>query len=1132
MGKALEASLSLNSNQFIMNKHCYERGSMLRRIVLSAVLLGLPLQWASAQINLTSERTKLENIVKRIKSQSKYRFFYNDSLGSVRVNAVKLSNVPLATALDKLFAGTGVKYHISGDVIYLTLQQKPLKAKPAPANAKPHVISGVVTDANGEPLIGVSVLEKGTGQGVVTDINGHYSFESKSDQPLLEFSYIGYASQTVKPGDRSSINVKLMEAGQELNEVVVTALGIKREEKALSYNVQKLGGSDFALKEASVANALNGKVAGVVISQSASGIGGSTKVVMRGDKSVNPDGNNNALYVLDGIPLPDLFPRKGSASNAQYGGMDDGDGISNINMEDIAEVTVLTGPSAAALYGGQAANGVVMLTTKRGGLKDGKPRISFSNFTDCYRPFLLPKLQNRYGSRSNEFSSWGPRLQNEANYNPADFFQTGASVSNTVGIQFGNEKNCTYLSLSAYNAHGVIHNNKMNRYNVSYNGMYSIGDKLSLGATLMYIDKTAQNMLSQGEYYNPIVPIYLFPRGDQIEKYRSYERYDASRGFPLQFWPYGDQKRSIQNPYWITHRNFNINHNERIILGGSLKYNILDWLNATVRFRTDRNTKVNEIKNYASTLPLLTSASDKGSYLLATDKSTQDYGDLIVNLHKNFNHWGMVINAGGSFKNTSFNYTANSNKLEFGAPLATVPNKFTLNNLTPEPQYQEGKSIKTQALFVSASFDYKRCIFLDVTGRNEWTSLLANTSSKSIFYPSVGMSFILTEWLKAPKSVLSFSKLRLSYAKVGNVPVSLAGITVPSYPISPGGGVSINPDLPINNLKFEQTKSFEIGLNSRFLNNKIGVDITWYHANTYDQLFKFRAPESSGYSNFYVNAGKVSNRGIEAMVDADLTFGKLLYKPVLTFTFNRNRIEELVRNVSNPITGEPMNVDHFDLGGLSSFRNYINEGGSIGDFYVNHLVKDLNGYTYVNPNNMQMAIDNTNLIYGGNTSPRYSVSLRNSFQYEGFNLSFLIDGRIGGRVVSVTQAVLDAYGASERSALARDRGGVSVNGMMMDAETYYRQIGGGSGVLSNYVYDATNIRLREVSLGYTFSNKWFGNVIKDLTVSVTGRNLWMIYNKAPFDPQLTSSVGTFYQGVDYFLMPSLRSFGASIKFSL
>ena len=1064
---------------------------------------------------ISMSKVSIEQVLNKIEESSDYVFLYNDkAIQKNRIVSVNNKSGKIHDILDEIFQGTSISYTVMDKQIILS-------AKPLSQNAEDDAVipvRGVVRDAKGDPLIGVNVKVKGLSIGTITDVDGIFTIKTKKGS-VLEFSYVGYTVRNVTITSDKPLTVVLQEDNAVLNEVVVTALGIKRSDKALSYNVQKLGSDKFtAVKEASVPNALNGKVAGATISQGASGIGGSTKVVMRGSKSVNAEGNNNALYVLDGIPLPDLFPRRGATSN--------------INMEDIAEVTVLTGPSAAALYGGQAANGVIMLTSKQGGLKDGKPRVSFSHYSDFYQPLLLPKLQNSYGSRADEFSSWGPKLDTPANYDPADFFDTGMSFSNSIGAQLGNENHKSYVSLSSYNARGIVHNNNLDRYNISYNGTYAITDKLSLGTTFMYVNKKAQNMLSQGDYYNPIVPIYLFPRGDNIDKYKSYERYSADRGFPVQFWPYGDQKRSIQNPYWITHRNFNINHNERFIIGGSLKYTFNESFNISARFRTDRDNKKNEIKNHASTLLLLASGSDKGSYLLATEKNIQDYGDVIANFQKTVSDWGFVVNAGASFKNASFDYVANSNKLEFGAPLASVANKFTLNNLTPEPQYQEGKKMKSQAVFVSASVDWKRKVFLDLTGRNEWTSLLANTQNKSFFYPSVGMSFVLTEFFKVPEKILTFSKLRLSYAKVGNVPMSLAGITIPSYPISPGGGVSINPDLPINNLKFEKTQSFEVGLNARFLNNKLGLDITYYNANTYDQLFKFRAPESSGYANFYVNAGKVNNKGFEASIDADLTFGEFNYSPRLTVTYNKNKIVELVKNIPNPFTGAEMNVSHFDMGGLSySFRNYIDEGGSIGDIYVNSVKKDGNGYVYVNPNTLSMMVDNENLIYAGNTNPDCSLGFNNTFSYKGFTLSFLVDARIGGRVVSATQAVLDSFGASEQSEKARDNGGVYVNGILMDAETYYTQMGAGTGVLSNYVYDTTNIRLREASLSYQFK-PLFKNFVKDLTLSITGRNLFMIYNKAPFDPQLTSSVGTFYQGIDYFLMPSLRSFGVSLKFSL
>lgn len=1095
--------------------------------ILLVLSLPIDLNAQEPEISLPRESMTIRSAFEEIEKQTQLSVAYNDAIIDVNKKITEaVTGKTLSEALTSILKGTGTTFRIQGKQILIV---------PEKAQAPEKEYKGTVLDETGEPVTGASIrLKSNPAIGTTTDIDGNFTIQIPAGSILI-VTYVGYAEQEVPVGNKDvALEIVLNEDAQVLDEVVVTALGIKRSEKALTYNVQRLSEDQLLnVKEVSLPNALTGKVAGVVVNQSASGIGGSTKVVMRGNKSVNPEGNNNALYVLDGIPLPDLFPRRGSTFNGQYGGVDEGDGISSLNMEDFEEVTVLTGPSAAALYGGQAANGVIMLTLRQGAAnEDGKPRITFSHYTDFYRPTLLPELQNSYGSRIGEFTSWGAKFDTPKNYDPADFFQTGSSFSNTVGLQFGTAGNKTYLSLAAYNANGVIHNNTIDRYNVSYNGLYHIADNLILGATFMYANKEAQNMLSQGEYYNPLLPVYLFPRGDNIEKYKSFERYDPNRGFPTQFWPYGDQKRNIQNPYWITHRNFNTFTDDRIILGGSLKYEILDWLNATARVRMDKNTKVNEMKNYASTLPLLTSGSDKGSYLLATNNDRQDYADVMVNVRKDIPDWGFVVNAGASITRTKFNYTANSNKLEFGAPLATVPNKFTLNNLSPEPQFQEGRRVESQAVFFSASVDFRRKIFLDVTGRNEWTSLLANTGNQSFFYPSVGLSTILTEWLKVPQKILTFSKFRVSYATVGNVPTYLAGVTQPSYPISPGGGVSLNPDLPMNNLNFEKTKSYELGLEARFLNNKLGFDITYYNSNTSDQIFKFRAKAGSGYENYYVNAGKVNNRGIEASVDATLQMGNVGYAPMVTFTYNKNKIKELVRDVPNPITGELMTVTHFDMGGLSSFRNYIDEGGSIGDMYVNSLMKDANGYIYVNPNTMQMLVDNKDLIYAGNSNPEYSVGFNNAFAYKNISLTFLIDARIGGRVVSATQGALDAFGVSKQSAVARDNGGVYVNGVLMDAETYYQQIGGGSGVLSNYVYDATNVRLREVSLSYRFAKPLFRNLIKNLTVSLTGRNLFMIYNRAPFDPQLTTSVGTFYQGIDYFLMPAMSSYGLNIKFSL
>lgn len=1077
----------------------------------------------SAKVSIKLKNATVSELFDEIRSQTPYSFWFNandvDINQTVQINAVDKT---VKDVLEQALSKQALQVSLNGNHIVLT--KKAVLSQGVNQNTRK--ITGSIKDQNGEAIIGASIQIDGLGKGSISDLDGNFTLEVIPGNKLI-FSYIGYTTQQVTIKDQTHLNIILKEDSEILEEVVVTALGIKKESKALSYNVQQVKSEELVgVKDASFVNSLTGKVAGVTINASASGLGGSTKVVMRGDKSVNADGNNNALYVLDGIPLPDLFSRGSSTSNGKYGGLDEGDGIANFNPEDIETITVLTGPSSAALYGGQAANGVIMITTKSGST-DGKPVITYSNSTDIYNPFILPEFQRSYGSRLGEFSSWGPKLEQRSSFCPSSFFETGMSFSNSVGIQFGNEKYSTYLSLGSYNAQGIIKNNDLDRYNISFNGNYKINKKLTLGATMMYMKRKSQNMIAQGDYYNPIVPLYLFPRGDEFSKYEVYERYDSDRSLPVQFWPYGNQGKTMQNPYWIVNRNYNVNNSNRIIVGGSLKYDFFDWLNVSARIRKDKSDRLNEVKNYATTESFLASDSPNGSFLHATEKNTQTYADIMANLQQSYKDFGVNLNVGASMRQHKYTYAANSPRIS-GAPLSKVPNLFSLNNVALEPPYQEGKDFETQAVFFSSTFDYKSKVFLDITGRNEWTSLLANTKKNSFFYSSFGLSGIISDMVEMPKDIISFLKVRASYAEVGNVPMSLAGITIASYPVN-SGGVSINPDLPLDNLKFERTKSWELGMNMRFFKDIFGLDITYYNSNTFDQLFKFKAPLSSGYANYYINAGKVNNKGIEAVLHADVNIGKVKYRPSLAFTLNRNKIKELVENVPNPITGDPMTVDHFDMGGLNSFHSFIDKGRPIGDIYTNSFKRDANGYIYVNPNDMKMEIDNTNLIYSGNVNPKFGLSFKNDISYKNFTLSFLIDGRFGGRVVSATQAALDAGGASKASADARDAGGVLVNGIMMDAETYYTQAGGGAGVLSNYVYSATNVRLREASLTYNYDKGLFGDLLKGISFSITGRNLFMFYNKAPFDPQMTSSLSTFYQGIDYFMMPSLRSFGCSLR---
>lgn len=1080
----------------------------------------------SQKINLELKKTKMEVVFNKIEQMSGYSFIYEKSvLKKISLIDVSLQNSSLTDALNSIFKEQPLEFVITNK--FIVISPKSSTIQPLLESVKQFIkITGVVKDTTGAAVPGVSVVNKRTGKAVSTDVSGAFATYANVGDVLV-FTFIGFIKQEVTVAEQTKITIILREEKNVLDQVVVTAMGIKKSTKALTYNVQEVKAEELTrVPDASFVNSLSGKVAGITINSSASGIGGSTRVVMRGDKSIF--GNNNALYVLDGIPLPNLFSKNSTKPNGVYGGGDSGDGISSLNPEDFVSVSVLTGAASAALYGSQAANGVILITTKKG--TADRTNVSFSNTTNFYRPFVMPEFQNTYGTSSpGSFDSWGAKMSEPTKFEPADFFQTGSNVSNSISLSTGSEKNQTYFSAASANARGIVPNNTFDRYNLTLHNTSSyLNDKLTLDLNLMYMKLENQNMISQGQYFNPIVPLYLFPRGDDIEKYKVYERYNPERNFKTQFWPYGPMGIAMQNPYWITNRNFNTNDKDRYMLGAALKYNVFDWLDVSARVRVDNTANVNEIKNYASTLSLLASNSANGSYLNANEKTKQTYADFLAMAKKTYGAFGLTANVGASLINTRYSLTGNSIDGN-GGGLAVVPNLFNLNNVTPSAGLQDGYYDQNQAIYGNAQINYKSKIYLDLTARNEWSSALANTDKLSFFYPSVGLSAIISDMVPMPEKIISFLKVRGSYSEVGNTLPRF--ITMESYPVNPTG-ITLNSALALSDLKPERTKAAEVGINARFLKNKINLDVTLYNSNTYNQLFTFKAPDGSGVSSYYVNAGKVNNKGIEAALGYSGNVGQVKINSTATFTLNRNKIKELVENYINPITGVPFTNNRFDMGGTGSYQTFIEKDGSFGDIYVNKLAVDAHGYILVNPTTGALSIDNINLLKAGNSNSRYNVGFRNSIGYKNFNLGFLVDARIGGIGVSATQALMDGYGTSKASAVARDNGGPLVNGFAIDAKNYYQTVGLGTGVLSQYVYSATNVRLREASLGYTIPDKVFNQKLRDVTVSVIGRNLFMFYNKAPFDPESTASTGTYFQGIDYFMLPSLRSFGFSLKVNL
>lgn len=978
-------------------------------------------------------------------------------------------------------------------------------------------ITGTVTDVKKEPLIGVNIMVKGTANGIISNLQGDFTLQAKVGDVLV-VSYVGYTSQEITVKDNRPMQIVLVEDQVTLGEVVVTALGIKKETKSLTYNVQEIKAAEIVgVKDANFMNSLAGKIAGVTINTSSAGLGGSAKVVMRGSKSVT--NNNNALYVIDGIPMPAL------SSVDQPGDMftgmgQSGDGIAALNPDDIESMSVLSGAAAAALYGFEAANGVVMITTKKG-QKEGFS-VSVSNSTTFSSPFVLPEFQNTYGSEVGSYSSWGEKLATPTDYDPADFFQTGYNVTNSVSLSTGTEKSQTYLSLSNVSARGIIHNNDLDRYNVSFRNSTSFLDgKLNLDLGFMFMRVEEQNMLAQGQYFNPLVPIYLFPRGDDIAKYQTFERYNPSRNFKTQYWPYGDLGMQMQNPYWITERDMFNNNKNRYMITGGLKYDIADWINISGRVKYDGSNSVNEKKYSASTSGLF--ASDAGAYYKADNDLTQLYGDVMLSVNKYINDFSVTATVGASINDVVYHYST------LGGNLAGVPNMFNFTNLNMGAARVKQNSYhdQTQAMFATAQVGYKSMVYLDGSFRCDWPSAMAGTGKIAIPYPSVGISGILTEMLPIKSDVLSFLKARFSYSEVGNAPTRF--LTTLTYPVVDGlpQTMTVNAN---ENFEPERTKSFEAGLNAQLWGNKIKLDVTFYKSSTYNQLFKPALSQSSGFSSVYINAGQVDNRGIELSLGLNQDLGPVKWNSNLVYSLNQNKIVTLLPEtvLSN---GETVRLDRLDMGGTDGYKMILEEGGSMGDIYVNTLKVDEHGYIIVDLISQSVTTNPDHFIKAGNANPKYTLGWRNNFEWKGLNLGFLINARIGGVGVSATQAVMDAYGVSKASAEARDNGGALVNGERIPAKSYYETVGGGggSGIGSLYVYSATNVRLAEVTLGYSFPvNKWC-HWIKGLNASLIGRNLLMIYNKAPFDPESTASTGTYFQGIDYFMQPSLRNIGFSLK---
>lgn len=1086
------------------------------------IFLAQATTFAQKNITITIQNEKITVIdaLQEVEKQSHLSVGYNDSqLDDKPAISLDLVKASLDNALSTILKGTGFTYEIKSKFIKIIPQEK---TETAPVKT----VKGKVMDENNEPLIGVNIQVEGSETGVITDVDGNYTIEVPVGS-TLNFTYVGYTSTQVKVDGKDTYDIRMSGNVEVLNEVVITALGIKREQKALSYNVQQVKSDRLTeVKDANFVNSLNGKVAGVIINSSSSGVGGASKVIMRGTKSIEQ--SSNALYVIDGIPMFN-FGGGGGTENGSQGATES---IADLNPDDIESISVLTGAAAAALYGSNAANGAIVITTKRG--EAGKLQVTVSSNTEFSKPLVMPDFQNRYGTGSNGKSStstlsWGPLL-NEASrsgYEPRDFFDTGMTYTNSVTLSSGTEKNQTFFSAAAVNSEGIVPNNRYNRFNFTFRNTTSfLNDRMKLDVGASYIIQNDRNMTNQGAYSNSIVPVYLFPRGDDFSLIETFERYDPARKIKTMYWPQGEGDLRMQNPYWIAYRNLRTNDKKRYMLSASLAYDVTDWLNISGRVRVDNSSTKYEQKLYASSNTTLTEGSSQGFYAIAKPDESQIYADVLANINKRFGDYSLVVNVGASIVDNKYD------ELSYRGPIREngIPNVFNVFDLdnTQKKARQDEWEEQTQSIFASIELGWKSMLYLTLTGRNDWASQLANSSSTSFFYPSVGLSAVISEMVKLPKAI-DYMKVRGSFSSVG-MPYP-RNLTSPTYEYDETTQTwKPKTHYPIGKLYPERTDSWEVGLDMRLFKD-FNFSLSWYLANTFNQTFNPKISVSSGYTNIYLQTGYVRNQGLELSLGYGHTWKKdFRWETNFTLSHNKNEIIELVKDYVHPETGEIINKDRLDVGGLGRARFILKTGGSMGDLYTqSDLKRDDNGMVEISAAGSVVTVNDQADIKLGSVFPKCNLAWRNQFSWRGFNVSALVSARIGGIVYSATQAAMDQYGVSESSALARDNGGVLVNGRnLIDAQTWYTAIGSQNGLPQYYTYSATNVRLQEASIGYTLPRKWLNNICS-VQVSFVGRNLWMIYNKAPFDPESVATTSNYYQGIDFFMLPNTRNLGINVK---
>jgi len=1004
-------------------------------------------------------------------------------------------------------------------------------------------VTGKVTSAaDGSSLPGVSILIKSTSTGTTTDAEGKYSLTvSNPASSVLVVSFIGFATIEVSVQNRTTIDIALNEDVAQLNEVVVTALGIEREKKALGFSVQEVKGSAFTqARESNIINNLQGRVAGVQIYKGGTGPGGSSKINIRGMSSLG--GDNQPLFVVDGVPFDNYNTSNGTS---EYGASDSGQGIAQINPDDIETMTVLKGPEAGALYGSRAGNGVILITTKKGKSAKGLGVNYNSNLT-FETPLLLPKVQNVYGQGNNGAfdassiyteSSWGPQATGQTvtdwrgankpmTIDPNDlknFLQTGKTFTNSLDLSGGDDKSTFRIGYTNFDNKGLVPTSTIKRNMVTLRATHNFNSRLSIDAKISYSRQDGHNRPATSGSTSNVFSFYnKTPRSIHLADMVPWK---DDNGLMIIWKP--SAYSTIKNPYWIMNENSNLDQTERYNTMVKVDYKITDWLRVFARHGMDQVNQFNESKNaYGMGNP-----TDPGSYNYESgysqsrSRGTETNSDFLFAANKTLKDFTASLSVGGNRRDNVYDLQGgNTNVLVF-------PGYYNLGAGTNPRPYSNITKRRVNSLYGFLNLSYKNYLFLDVTFRNDWSSTLS-TKNVSFHYPSASASAVISDMVQLP-AFFSYWKVRGAYAQTGNSidPYKLAY----TFAVGPGfnnaqttaaPGTLLNPDvLP------EKVNSFEVGTDMKFLMGRVGIEVAYYDRSTTNQIIYLPLQGATGFANKVINAGDITNKGIEFVFNAvPVKNRNFNWNIAVNFNHNVNKVQRLVEGFSR----------YFLQGDVNSraVRVVADEGKPMGDIYGRDFQRDpATGKIVVDASGVPLKGGDKN-SYLGNFQPRYTMGVINTFSYKNITLGLLVDARVGGKLYSQSLASMYANG-NAAGTLAYREGGMIVDGVMSDgtantkaitSQQYWQATAGYEPVASQFVYDATNVRLREATLTYAFPPALLSKTgLTRLSVGFVGRNLWLIKNNIPgIDPESTFSV-TNAQGVENMSYPSYRSYGVNVN---